>query len=122
MRCPKCGGNTRIERTAMASVHYAKEFCNDCTWWRWMPKPKTEEERPRSSLNLAKKYGMEYCAWCGDHHPGSVGLHGHHIKAVSLGGSDERENIVAYCWPCHMRCHSDRNWRKRKTEMRIEHV
>ena len=35
----------------------------------------------------------------------SMGLHPHHIKYKSAGGSDTLDNLVTLCWICHRAVH-----------------
>ena len=35
----------------------------------------------------------------------SMGLHPHHIKYKSAGGSDTLDNLITLCWICHRAVH-----------------
>jgi hypothetical protein len=43
-----------------------------------------------------------HCRHCNN----TMGLHPHHIKYKSAGGSDELDNLVCLCWVCHRAVHN----------------
>lgn len=64
------------------------------------------------SINWVKEQDGQ-CARC-DADINLVKFHVHHIKPVSKGGDNSRENLEALCIPCHYEAHRELNARHRQ--------
>lgn len=50
--------------------------------------------------------GCPCCIYCGHPEIDGKGLHLHHVKRRSQGGSDDERNLVTLCYKCHTELHA----------------
>ena len=62
-------------------------------------KPDTRRSLPTDTKTLARKRSRHVCVYCGDD---SGPFHYDHLYPVSLGGSDDINNIVLACSSCNL--------------------
>jgi len=59
------------------------------------------------------------CRRCGEEYRV---LEVHHIIPKAKGGSDDPDNLITLCWPCHMRAHRERRWKLRYGTTNINEI
>ena len=69
-----------------------------------IPLRKVSKKQAKRNRELAKIPAPVLCDKCGLK-PDFRGLQRHHSKFKSLGGTDERENIIWVCSRCHSELH-----------------
>ena len=103
--CPTCQKPTPKKYTPRKDKHAGDIRCEVCEhFFGFMPSRIGEKKRPKSSTNLAIKYGIEFCEMCLRHKdelPSGQVIEGHHVIEHSDGGTDERSNVWGVCTYCH---------------------
>ena len=109
LRCDICGrGGPRIRLGVRTWNSRKRVVCWDCRQERARRKAKQHEKldrRRRSGMTyLGPKVRQErgnVCEICGEKH----WLVLHHVKPVSEGGANTRDNLQLLCRPCHKKAH-----------------
>lgn len=113
--CPRCGSHDRMMIVMTEGKNYAKDVCAECErFFFWYPKPENEDKRKGSTVNLARKYEIQFCEMCllsQAELPKGETIEGHHVKEHQDGGTDERSNIWGVCTSCHELIHHQRRHR-----------
>lgn len=107
--CPICGKKLEFVETPN-TVHYGKLICPEHGFVKWVPKPREDNKRVRTSRYDLKqvvefhKMKEPRCFFClrtkeelGTHETLTID----HIIELNQGGEDKLENLQILCSACH---------------------
>lgn len=104
--CRHCGSKGAEAAVEMEGPHFMRLTCHSCgrflDWLGWPPEAEPRKRRP--GKRLLTRIGEDHCEICGRSRfeiplPGQ--LIPHHVIPVETGGSDDADNLRAYCSSCH---------------------
>lgn len=110
MICGRCDKDVSPVYTEMGpdSPHYSKAECPECgRFLYWLPKPRNDDIRRKTSKYTPDSLGIDYCEICGRVLQGLGAkevLEIHHKVPINEEGEDDAENILVVCSACHRMC------------------
>lgn len=107
MTCRNCGSGRTRQELITTGKHYGKEVCVDCGGWvRWLPKPKNQNTRRKTSKYTPEKLGVDCCEMCRRTRPqlaNNQTLEVHHKDHDYE--NDIPTNLIVLCTFCHKHVH-----------------
>jgi hypothetical protein len=106
-QCKQCGRiGAKITLAFLDTPHFARLNCNGCgAFIEWVSKPDAPDKKDRrKSRKKLRDLGArcEICLRHRDELPPQQKLEVHHVLEVAADdGSDDRDNLRAYCSACH---------------------